>query len=75
MNDISKALSNFKLTKEKPIEHIINNFYKTFTFNDKVKHLSKAFLRHKFVLIVNNNDFYVCQSKDVTKMFLKRNKK
>ena len=93
MTDITKALSNYKLTKDQPIEHIVNTFYKTFSINDKVKHLSKAFMRHKYVLVIKKNEkeikeiknevldeknkeieYFVCQSKDVVKLFMRKNK-
>jgi hypothetical protein len=79
MIDITKSLANFKLTKEQPIEHIINHSYKIFRMNDKIKHLSKSFLRHKYVLVIddqeNETDYYICQSKDVIRFFLKSNQK
>jgi hypothetical protein len=83
MIDITKSLANFNLTKEQPIEHIINTSYKIFSLNDKIKHLSKSFIRHKYVLVVNDYemeeekevDYFVCQSKDVIRLFLKKQSK
>lgn len=75
MTDITTAMANFKLTKDQPIENIINTFYKTFSINDKIKHLSKAFSRHKYVLAINEANYYVCQSKDVIRLFMKKNNK
>lgn len=74
MNNITKALSSFKLTKDEPIEHIVSHSYKKMHVNEKLKHLSKAFLRHQHVLITDDeNNYYVCQSKDVIKLFLQKN--
>jgi len=71
LRQISNVLTGFKYTKNDEVRGAIIKDFKVLSTKDPLNYLSKAFNRHQFVIVTNDDGSYgIAQAKDLMDLFL-----
>jgi cystathionine beta-synthase len=73
---IANALSHYKINFNKSIEKIVNEEFRKLRTIDYVRHLQKAFIRHKYVVVLGEDEsYFICEPKHIVEHFMSNKNK
>ncbi len=60
---ILNCIANYKLSIQDKIQKAVIREFKLINLNSPIKYLSKAFVRHNYVVVVGDEKYYICDYK------------